>query len=248
MAEHPYLRLKNELVADIHAGVYVANDRLPSQRELGQRYGLSHMTVRRAINELVREGVIYARQGQGIFVAEPKREAERGPLIGFTEDMHLRGMQASSRVLEKRIVNASTMLASTLQAVVGQPLVYLRRLRLADSEPMAIQTTYLPSALCPGLLDLDLEHASLYQLLRERYDLRFADSQSAAGADLTSEEEAGLLGVPHPAALLVTEQITYLDTGAPIEYVRSLYRGDRYRLQVTKRGAVDTNGVPNEPD
>ncbi|HEX7041425.1 MAG TPA: GntR family transcriptional regulator [Trueperaceae bacterium] len=242
MPEHPYLRLKNDLKDEIAAGVYGPNDRLPSQRQLGQRYGLSHMTVRRAINELVREGVIYARQGQGLYVADTKQEAERGPLVSFTEDMALRGMRASSRVLEKRIVNATTMLASTLQVVVGQPLVCLRRLRLADNEPMAIQTAYLPSALCPGLLQLDLEDASLYELLRSKYGLRIADSQSAAGADITTEEEARLLGVTHPAPLLVTEQITYLDTGAPIEFVRSLYRGDRYQLQVARR----QRGQPRE--
>lgn len=235
MAEHPYLRLKNDLLGEIDAGVYAPNDRLPSQRELGQRYGLSHMTVRRAINELVQEGVIYARQGQGIYVADSKQEAERGPLFSFTEDMALRGMRASSRVLEKSVVNASTMLASTLQVVVGQPLHCLRRLRLADGVPMAIQTAYLPSALCPGLLERDLDDASLYELLSSEYGLRIADSQSAAGAAMTSEEEAGLLGVTHPAALLVTEQITFLDTGAPIEFVRSLYRGDRYQLPVARR-------------
>ncbi len=235
MAEHPYLRLKNDLVDEIHAGVYAPNDRLPSQRELGERYGLSHMTVRRAINELVQEGVIYARQGQGIYVADSKQEAERGPLFSFTEDMALRGMRASSRVLEKRIVNASTMLASTLQVVVGQPLVCLRRLRLADNEPMAIQTAYVPSRLCPGLLELDLEDASLYELLQRHYGLRIDDRQSAAGAAMTTEEEASLLGVAHPAALLVTEQITFLDTGAPIEFVRSLYRGDRYQLPIARR-------------
>src|SRR5690606_30941928 len=109
--------------------------------------------------------------------------------------------------------------------VVGQPLVCLRRLRLADNEPMAIQTAYLPSLLCPGLLDLDLNNASLYAVLHSHYGLRIDDSESAAGADMTTEEEATLLGVTHPAALLVTEQITFLDTGAPIEFVRSLYRG-----------------------
>lgn len=235
MTDHPYLRLKNDLLSEIHAGVYAPNDRLPSQRELGQRYGLSHMTVRRAINELVHEGVIYAKQGQGIYVADAKQTAEQGPLLSFTEDMRLRGMRASSRVLDKHIVNATTMLASTLQVVVGQPLYCLRRLRLADNEPMAIQTAYLPSRLCPGLLDLELDDASLYKILRDEYGLRMADSLSAAGAAMTTEEDARLLGIKHPAALLVTEQITYLDTGSPIEFVRSLYRGDRYQLPVTRR-------------
>jgi GntR family transcriptional regulator len=234
MNENTYLQLKEDLIAEIMRGAYKPHDRLPSQRELGEEYGLSHMTVRRAINELISEGVIYAQQGRGLFVAEPKQEAELGPLYSFTEDMALRGMKASSRVLEARIVSASTMLANTLQVVIGAPLVYLQRLRLADDEPMALQTAYLPQALCPGLLQHDLNDRSLYQLLRGDYHLNLADSQTAVGADLASETEAELLRLRLPAALLVTEQITYLDSGKPIEFVRSVYRGDRYRLQTGK--------------
>lgn len=241
MNENTYLQLKEDLIAEIMRGAYKPHDRLPSQRELGEEYGLSHMTVRRAINELISEGVIYARQGKGLFVAEPKQEAELGPLYSFTEDMALRGMKASSRVLEAGIVSASTMLAHTLQVVIGAPLVLLERLRLADNEPMAIQTAYLPQALCPGLLEHDLDNGSLYQLLRGHYHLNLADSQTAAGADLASEKEAELLRLTLPAALLVTEQITYLDSGKPIEFVRSVYRGDRYRLRTGKESRPNSS-------
>jgi GntR family transcriptional regulator len=143
-------------------------------------------------------------------------------------------MKASSRVLEASIVSASTMLANTLQVVIGAPLVYLQRLRLADDEPMALQTAYLPQARCPGLLEHELNDRSLYQLLRTHYQLNLADSQTSVSADLASETEAELLRLRLPAALLVTEQITYLDNGKPIEFVRSVYRGDRYRLQTGK--------------
>jgi GntR family transcriptional regulator len=232
MSENTYLQLKEDLIAEIVGGTYKPHDRLPSQRELGVEYGLSHMTVRRAINELISEGIIYAQQGRGLFVAEPKQQAELGPLYSFTEDMRLRGMQASSRVLEANIVGASTMLAHTLQVVVGSPLVYLERLRLADNEPIALQTAYLPHALCPGLLEQKLDNSSLYELLRTHYRLNLADSETAASADLANEKEAELLGLTLPAALLVTEQITILDSDKPIEFVRSVYRGDRYRLQM----------------
>lgn len=231
MSNHTYLNLKEDLIAEIVRGVYKPHDRLPSQRELGQEHGLSHMTVRRAINELIQEGLIYARQGRGLYVAEPKQDAELGPLYGFTEDMTLRGMKASSRVLEKGVVSASTMLAATLQVQVGVPLVHLRRLRLADGEPIAIQTAYLPSPLCPGLLEHDLEQGSLYEILRTHYGLNMANGESAASAALASAEESDLLKLAQPAALLVTEQVTHLDNGQPVEFARSLYRGDRYQLR-----------------
>lgn len=234
MNEKTYLQLKEDLTAEIGRGTYKPHQRLPSQRELCEEYGLSHMTVRRAINELIHEGIIYAEQGKGLYVAEQKQQAELGPLYGFTEDMMLRGMKASSRTLQAGIVTASTMLAHTLQVVVGAPLVHFHRLRLADNEPMALQTIYIPHALCPGLLEHDLEQGSLYEILRVEYGLQLANAESAAGADLASGEEAALLKLAIPAALLVTEQLTYLDNGQPIEYARSVYRGDRYRLQIVK--------------
>jgi GntR family transcriptional regulator len=237
MNDKTYLQLKEDLITEIMRETYKPHERLPSQRELGEEYGLSHMTVRRAINELIREGFIYARQGKGLYVAEPKQQAELGPLYGFTEDMMLRGMKASSRTLQAQIMTASTMLALALRVVVGAPLVHVHRLRLADGEPMALQTIYLPHALCPGLLEFDLEQGSLYEILRTRYGLQLANAESAAGADLASDEEAALLGLTKPAALLVTEQITYLDTGEPIEFARSVYRGDRYRLQIGRDNA-----------
>lgn len=232
MSAKTYLQLKEDLAAAILKETYKPHQRLPSQRKLGEDYGLSHMTVRRAINELIREGMIYARQGHGLFVADRRQQAELGPLYGFTEDMTLRGMNASSHTLEASMVAASTMLAHTLRVVVGAPLVYLHRLRLADDEPMAIQSVYLPHALVPDLLDYDLENRSLYEILRLRYGLRLSSAESAAGAELATADEAARLKLTLPAALLVTEQVSYLDNGQPVEFARSVYRGDRYRFQI----------------
>ncbi len=242
MADHPYLRLKEGIIQAVGDGHYPPHSRLPSQRELGERYGVSHMTVRRAINELIRESVIYTRQGSGLYVAEPKANAELGPLIGFTEDMRLRGMVASSKVLEKRIVAASTILASALAIRVGQPLVFVRRLRLADGEPIAVQNTFLPSQMFPDLLQQDLDNRSLYELLVQSYGVRLTEANSAASAELASEEDARLLNLDLPAALLVTEQITYSQAGDPVEFARSVYRGDRYRLQYPQSRTAAPNG------
>jgi GntR family transcriptional regulator len=146
--------------------------------------------------------------------------------------MARRGMVASSRVLAAEIVNASTLLARTLGVDVGAPLVYLRRLRLANHEPMAVQTSYLPHTLCPGLLDYDLSTNSLFSLLRDRYKLALADSQVAVESALADEESEHLLGLKAPAALLITEQLTFLSSGQIIEFTRSVYRADRYRMRL----------------
>src|SRR5436190_20552845 len=156
-----YAQLKEQIIAAIARRDLAPSDKIPSQRVLCEGYGMSHMTVRRAINELLHEGVIYAIPGKGLYVTEPKHDAEP-PLRGFTEDMSRRGMVASSTVLAAEIVGASTVLASALGVAVGTTLVYLRRLRLADGEPMAVQGSYLPHALCPGLLEHDLGRGSLF--------------------------------------------------------------------------------------
>jgi DNA-binding GntR family transcriptional regulator len=226
-----HAQLKSSLTARIAANEFGPGGRLPSQRALCDQYGMSHMTVRRAINELIHEGAILAVPGKGLFSAEHKQDAEAGPLIGFSEDMARRGMVASTEVQAAEIIAAPAQVAHKLGVVPGTPLAYLRRLRLADGEPMALQSSYLPDSLCPGLLNYDLERQSLFAVLRSHYGLRLASAVNAVEAGLAGADEAVLLGLARPAALLVTEQLTYLQSGHVIEFVRSTYRADRYRLR-----------------
>jgi GntR family transcriptional regulator len=227
-----YAQLKDAIIHAVSSGELAAGNQIPSQRELCEKYGMSHMTVRRAINELINEGVVYAIPGKGIFVSPVKVNAEAGPLVSFTEEMARLGMRVTSKVLTAELVSASSILARGLGVEVGALLVHLERLRLADGQSMAVQTTYLPHNLCLGLLGHDLEQQSLYALLRSVYDLRLNDSTSVVEAAMASKEQASLLGVPWPSAVLVTEQITFLDNGKAIEFVRTIYRSDLYRLKV----------------
>ncbi len=229
-----YAQLKEAWIEAIAKGDLLPGDRLPTQRALAQQYHASHMTVRRAINELIHEGVIYAIAGKGIYVAEQKQDAETEPLMGFTEYMAHRGLKASTILLDAQIISASTVMARSLEVELGANLVYLRRLRLADGLPVGIQTAYLPHELCPGLLDHDLERNSLFATLRNVYHLRLTDYSFGIGAKPPDEEQVRLLGIHEPSAtaVLVAEQLTFLDDGAPIEFVRSVYRGDRYRLRL----------------
>ena len=227
-----YLKVKEEIIDLIQRGELRSNDQLPSQRELVISYGASHMTVRRALDELIDEGLIYAIPGKGIYVREHKQQAESCPLMSFTEEMALRGMHASSTVLAARLVPASTVMASTLHVELGMPLIYLRRLRLADGFPMALQVNYIKSWLCPNLLEHNLQDASLYNLLRQEYHLCLSSSKGTVEALLADEEHASLLEIELPAALLVTEQISFLEDGQPVEYARTAYRGDRYQYRI----------------
>ena len=227
-----HTRLKEALIAAITTGTYPPGGQLPSQRELCAYYAASHMTVRRAIDELLHEGVITSIPGRGLFAAQPREQAEISPLQSFSADMAARGLRPSSSILDATITNASTVIATVLGLAPGAPVVSLRRLRKANSQPIAIQTAYLPAAYCPGLLEQDLANGSLFNLLRERYHLRFGASSSTVTCALADDDTAGLLGLALPAAVLLTEQRTLLDDGRPIEYVRSAYRGDRYEIRL----------------
>ena len=227
-----YSQIKEKLLAAIGHGEFKPGDQLPTQRELCDRYGASHMTVRRAIDDLVSLGVINAIPGKGLFVAEAKQDTETSPLISFTEDMARRGMKATSQVLEAELTEAPTVLARALGIEVGTELVFLRRLRLANGRPMALQSNYFVHALCPGLLSFDLNTCSVYEILKNHYKLQLAAYSATVEVILATEGDAALLGIGLPAALLVNEQITYLDDGRALEFVRTAYRGDRYRMRI----------------
>lgn len=228
-----YAQLKSAIVADIRSGKLQPGGRIPSQRDLGVQHGISHMTVRRALNELLSDGVIVAIPGKGIYVAsDDKEQAETAPFVSFTEDMAQRGLHASNRVIDQGVISANTALANLLQVEIGAAVVYLQRLRLADGEPIAVQTAYLPYPRFPDLLTYDFGQHSLYAILRGRYGVALGSSRSAVEAALADAREAEWLGLTLPAALLVTEQITEDAAGLPFEYVRSQYRADRYKMRL----------------
>ena len=238
-----YAQLKEILIAAIQRGEFAPGDRLPSQSELCEQYKMSHMTVRRAVNELINEGVIYSIHGKGTYVSERKLPSASGQLVGFYEHMLRMEKVPSNRLLEAKIVSASTIMANRLNVELGLPLVYVRRLRLVDGIPMSIATSYLPHFLCRGLLDHDLANNSLFAILRDVYKLMLTSSHSTIGSILAAEEQAHLLEITRPATLITEEQTTYLDSGQPIEFSRSVIRGDRYYVQLEE----GPNGIFRRP-
>ncbi len=208
----------------------LAHAQLPSERDLCEHYAVSRTTVRQALAELLREGLIYTSVGKGTYVGGPSLREELQPLSSFTEDLQRRGMIASSRVLGASLASADEDLAARLQVPLGAEVVKLRRLRLADGLPIAIQLTWLPHRLCPHLLHFDLSSRSLFDILRTEYYLRLARAETNIAAALAGPEESRLLELPAPAAVLISEQTTYLDDGAVIELARSVFCGDRYQL------------------
>jgi GntR family transcriptional regulator len=212
-------------------------DAIPSERALSADLGVSRLTVRAALDELVREGYLVRRRGAGTFVSEPKI-AQELTMTSFTEDMRQRGLNPASRTLELRTVSAGARLGRILHVSPSEPVVVAKRLRLADRETMAIETLHVRQSLVPDLSARDLEEHSFYELLEERYAIEIVTGLQTVEPTVTGEEESTVLGVPLHSPAFVFERVTRSETNEIVEYVRSVYRGDRYRLVTElRRGA-----------
>jgi len=225
-----HVQLTDLLRRQIKAGQLPVHTKLPSERELCEQYDVSRITVRQALSQLAHEGLVRSIAGKGTYVAELKLQRELEPLLGFSEDIRRRGMSVSSRVLEAAIVHADSSLADRLHLLPDVEVVKLHRLRLVNSIPVAIQCAYLPHHLCPDLLQYDFSSRSLLDVLRTEYQAKLVRAESDIEAALAGPEEASLLQLPTPAAVLIAEQMTYLDNDAVIEFVRSVFAGDRYKF------------------
>jgi GntR family transcriptional regulator len=202
---------------------------IPSERRLTTELGASRLTVRAAIEELVREGFLVRRHGSGTYVSRPKI-MQQLTLSSFSEDMRQRGMVPGSRTLEFSVISAGARLSKHLHLPPEEKVIRVRRLRLADGETMAIETLHMPKDIVPGLRASDLENQSLYELLEERYGILIVSGTQTIEPTVISEDEAELLGVPLHAPAFLFQHTTRTDDGRVVEFVRSIYRGDRYRL------------------
>jgi len=215
---------------------------IPSERQLGTDLGVSRLTVRAALDELVREGYLVRRRGAGTFVAEPK-VAKGMDVSSFSDDMRARGLTPASRTLDLSVEPAGARMGRLLHVSPSEPVVSVKRLRLADGEPMAIELLHTRASLVPGLTAADLEQHSFYDLLGNRYGISIIGGTQTVEPTVTNEEESATLGVPLHSPALLFERVTRATTGDVVEFTSSTYRGDRYRL-VTELGL---GGRPAQP-
>ena len=202
---------------------------IPSERQLSADLGVSRLTVRAALDDLVRDGYLVRRRGSGTFVSEPKI-AQELTMTSFTEDMERRGMKPASRTLSLEVVPAGAQLGRLLHVSPSEPVMVAKRLRLADRETMAIETLHVRESLVPGLTAAELENHSFYELLRDRYGTVVAGGVQTIEPTVTNEEESEALGVPLHSPAFLFERFTRDADESVIEFVHSIYRGDRYRI------------------
>ena len=220
-----------DLVLDLIEEMDVG-EAIPSERQLSAELGISRLTLRAALDDLAREGYVVRRRGAGTFVSEPKI-AQELTMTSFTDDMRRRGLRPASKTLELRVSPAGARLGRLLHVSPSEPVVIASRLRLADGESMAIETVHVREKHVPGLTERDLEEQSFYELLKDRYGIVIIGGKQTIEPTVTDEDESAALGVPLHSPAFRFERITHSQTGEIVEFVESIYRGDRYRLVTT---------------
>ncbi|MBN2045186.1 MAG: GntR family transcriptional regulator [Anaerolineales bacterium] len=237
-----YQIVADTILAQIEGGDYSPGERLPSESELVNSFGVGRNTVRHALSELADQGVIRTVQGVGSFVETTRYSKTANFLLGFSQEMERTGKATKNQVLDARIISADPFLARRLQTQLGAEVVFLHRLRMLDGEPVANERAYLPHRLCPGILEYDFTTASLYQILSSQYNMKPESAEQEIIAELATDEIARLLGLTQPAVVLVFHRETSTADGRVIEYVDSEFRGDRFQFYTHLK--ADTSQQP----
>lgn len=206
-------------------------DPLPSEAELCERFGVSRMTARQAMQQLAQDGLVERIRGRGTFVAEPPAHRHAGNLLSFSTEMRRQHRVPSSRLLERTVREPTPEEAARLRLRSGARLVSVRRLRLADGEPIVLETALLRGACAQAVLEADLERGSLHEALFAAGFVPTRGRGTLVAASATAAD-AKVLGVAKGSPLLVEERLIEDERGRPLEWTESRYAGDRYGLHV----------------
>lgn len=203
------------------------HDKLPSERELSAMWDVNRMTLRNAIERLVDEGILYSLHGSGTYVAPQKINRNLWQFLSFSDAMKEAGLQAQTKVISLRNIEANKQLAKVFSILLGTQVIELKRVRIVDNEPFAYETTYIPYHQCPGIEQHDLEKESLYAILETVYGIELTKSKQEISITYLTEEEGTYLGVAAGEAAICTKVVTATEEKLPVEYTIEIARGDR---------------------
>lgn len=228
-----YLQLVDELEMKIR-NTMEPNDKLSSERELTHIHGVSRITVRLAIQELERRGLVYKKHGKGTYVSEIREPAvDLSSAYSFTEQMRKIGKVPKTQILSLLEKNASEYLAKQLQIDINEPVVELERIRLADNVPMMLEKTYIPAEVVPGMTEERLNHMPLYEIFAEDYNQTIRLAEEEFYASIALDHEAKVLGIKNNSPVLHITRKTYNQKNKIIEFTFSIARADQFRYKIS---------------
>ncbi|WP_262428892.1 GntR family transcriptional regulator [Paratissierella segnis] len=226
-----YSQLMDIIVEMIEEGNLKEDDQLPSERELCDTYDISRSTVRQAIQELEKEGYIYRLHGKGTYISPKMFKQNLLKFYSFTEEMKKLGKTPSSMVLDFDIINTNEKLAKKMRLNIGDKVYIFTRLRLADNEPMMLETSYVPCSRFPGLTKELLEENPMYDIFSKLYGVSITSAEETFQTVVTRDNEAKLLKYSLHLPSMMIERTTY-ETESVVEYTKSVARGDRFKYSV----------------
>jgi GntR family transcriptional regulator len=226
-----YYQLEEHIKELIEEGELKPGDALPPEREYAEKYQISRMTVRQAFTQLVNNGYLYRIQGKGTFVADRRIEQALQGLTSFTEDMKARGLKPDSKLIVFEIIPATIQIANQLSITEYSPVYEIKRVRLADGVPMAIETNYISANLIKGLTE-EIVNQSLYGYIEGQLNLQIDNASQVIESSVASQSEAKLLNINKSAPIMLIQRNTFLKDGTPVEFVKSVYRADRYKFMI----------------
>ncbi|MBI4690660.1 MAG: GntR family transcriptional regulator [Nitrospirae bacterium] len=226
-----YIQLEEIIKKKIEDKEWAIGSQIPTEEELCKIYGVSKATVRPAISELVRQGYLTRQQGKGTFVCKKIISEGLTMLVSFKELMLEAGINFSTKVLAQTVMMPTDDLDIKLNIPEDKHIIYLKRLRTADSEPILLQETYIPYHVCPQMLAEDIENNSLFELVEKKHGIKITKVKDYIEIAYPDKEEGRLLGLHEgSAALLLTQQFYSGDT--QIMYMRSIKRADRFKFLI----------------
>ena len=232
-----YYQIQQGLLEHIRSGKLKPGKPIPSEEDISKRLRVSRMTARQALKALCHLGVAYSQRGKGTFVSGIKMEKNIRQVLSFSQELAARGAKPRSKVITFELRTADSEVAEALRIRPKDEVYFLRRVRLDESVPMGVETAYLPQQLYPGLLEKYDPRTSLYQSISRLYGIDIVIADEIVEAALIGAEEARLIRVPKGSPVFFFTRTSYLESGQPVEYVKSIFRGDRYKLvnRLTRR-------------
>ncbi len=226
-----YLQVEATLKEMIDGWSFSPGEQIPSERELSEQLGVSRMTVRRAIENLIRQGLLERRSTSGTYVRPPQvlRRVGKDVAVGLTQMLQEEGTVAGSVLLSFKGELAPLKIAEKLHIRIGAPVVVVRRLRTVNGEPFCVETSYIPKEIVPNLSasDLTSSDASLYRIMQQRYNVQFKLTDEILKISFATQEEAELLGLKHGAPIHLLRSVVSDENDRPVEYLKSVNHPDR---------------------